>query len=173
MSRKFLVAIAILVAFGVGIYAYLGGFSGPTVSVTTSEPLLLAGQAFEGTVKDDAFGNAFRKAAELRDSEEMGGVLGNVYYNNPESKSDSIKAFIGLVIQDSTINLPEGYELLRVPGGREVVRAEIEAHYMVAPGKLYEAIFDHAKDNKLQLQDFYVEWFPTDREAVVEVPVKQ
>ena len=77
-----------------------------------------------------------------------------------------------MVIQDSTINLPEGYELLRVPGGREVVRAEIEAHYMVAPGKLYEAIFDYAKKKDLELETFYVEWFPDDHLGIVEVPLK-
>ncbi|MBC5774493.1 GyrI-like domain-containing protein [Pontibacter sp. KCTC 32443] len=173
MSKKFVVAMAIIVAIGVGIYAYLGGFSTPTVTVTTSEPLILAGQPFTGTVKDEAFGNAFRRAAQLRDTKELEGLLGNVYYNNPESKSDSIKAFIGIVIQDSTARLPEGYELLHVPGGRKVVRGEVEAHYMVGPGKLYSSLFDYAEEEKLKLESFYVEWFPSDRKGVVEVPVKQ
>ena len=172
MNRKFLLVMAVLVGAGMGTYAYLGGFKTPVVTVTTSEPLLIAGQPFTGTVKDEAFSNAFRKAAELRDNKKLDGILGNVYYNNPESKTDTIKAFIGLVIQDSTIKLPEGYELLRVPGGRKVVHTEIEAHYMVGPGKLYTSLFDYAEDNKLKLEDFYVEWFPTDRKGVVEVPVK-
>ncbi|NEM96282.1 GyrI-like domain-containing protein [Pontibacter burrus] len=173
MSRKFLIAIGVIMAFMVGIYAFVGGFSEPKVLVTTSEPLLIAGQPFEGTVSDEAFGNAFQKAAKLVAENKLQGGLGNVYYNNPETKSDSIKAFIGVVIQDSTIALPEGYELLRVPGGRKVVHSEINAHYMIAPGKLYDNLFEYAEANNLQLENFYVEWFPSERKAVVEVPVKE
>ena len=172
MSKKFLAAMAVIVAIGIGIYAYLGGFSNPTVTVTTSEPLLIAGQPFTGAVKDEAFGKAFQRAAQLRDSKEIEGMLGNVYYNNPESERDTIKAFIGIVVQDSTIKLPQGYELLRVPGGRKVVHTEIEAHYMVGPGKLYTSLFDYAEENKLKLESFYVEWFPSERKGIVEVPVK-
>jgi hypothetical protein len=164
--------MAVIVAIGVGIYAYLGGFSNPAVTVTTSEPLLIAGQPYEGTVKDESFGKAFQKAAQLRDSKEIDGMLGNVYYNNPESEQDSIKAFIGIIIQDSTIKLPQGYELLRVPGGRKVLRTEVDAHFMVGPGKLYSSLFGYAKENKLKLEDFYVEWFPAERKGIVEVPVK-
>ena len=173
MSRKFLLIVAIVIGAGLGTYTYLGGFKKPTVSVKQSKPLLIAGQPFNGTVKDEAFGNAFRKAAELRDSKKLEGMLANVYYNNPESDRDSIKAFIGILIQDSTIKLPEGYELLRVQGNRKVIHSEIEAHYMVGPGKLYTSLFEYAKENKLKLEDFYVEWFPADRKGVVEVPVKR
>ncbi|MBB6609488.1 GyrI-like domain-containing protein [Pontibacter sp. Tf4] len=173
MSRKFLIAIGVIMAIMVGIYAYVGGFSEPKVLVATSEPLLLAGQPFKGTVKDEAFGNAFQKAAKLLAENKLQGVLGNVYYSNPESKTDTIRAFIGVVIQDSTISLPEGYELLRVPGGRQVVHSEINAHYMIAPGKLYTNLFAYAEENKLKLEEFYVEWFPADRKAVLEVPLKE
>jgi hypothetical protein len=173
MSRKFLVAIGVIMAVMVGIYAYVGGFSEPKVLVTTSEPLLFAGQRFEGTVKDKAFGEAFQKAAKLVGEGKIQGVLGNVYYNNPAGKSDTVKAFIGVLIQDSTMRLPEGYELLHVPGGRKVVHSEINAHYMIAPGKLYTNLFAYAEENKLKLEDFYVEWFPEDRKAVVEVPLKE
>lgn len=166
-------AMAAIMLVGIGIYAYLGGLNSPTVTITTSEPLVLAGQPFEGTVKDDAFGNAFRRAAQLRDSKELDGMLGNVYYNNPESKSDTVKAFIGIVLNDTTAALPEDYELLRIPGGRKVVRSEVDAHYMVGPGKLYSALFDYAKEQNIALESFYVEWFPTDRKGIVEAPVKQ
>lgn len=173
MSKKFLVAIAVTVAIGVGIYSYLGGFNNPVVTVTTSEPFLIAGQPFEGTVKDEAFGKSFQKAAQLRDSKEIDGMLANVYYNNPESDSDSIKAFIGVIIQDSTIKLPQGYELLRVPGGRKVLHTEVDAHFMIGPGKLYTSLFEYAEEKKLKLESFYVEWFPTERKGIVEVPVKK
>jgi DNA gyrase inhibitor GyrI len=173
MNRKFIVAMSAFMLTGIGIYAYLGGFSSPTVTLTTSKPLVLAGQPFNGTVKDDAFGNAFRRAAQLLDSKELDGMLGNVYYNNPESKSDTIKAFIGIVLNDTTATLPNDYKLLRIPGGRKVVHSEVEAHYMVGPGKLYSALFEYADEQNIKLENFYVEWFPTDRKGIVESPVKQ
>ncbi|GHA63954.1 GyrI-like domain-containing protein [Pontibacter akesuensis] len=154
-------------------YTYLGGFTDPEVTIATSKPMYVAGQPFEGSVEDEALGNAFQRAAQLLEQNELQGTLGNIYYNNPDNSGDSIRAFIGIIIPDSTVKLPQGYTLRKVPGGRKVVHAEVNARVAMAPGKLYEAVFDYAKEQNLQLEEYYVEWFPADDEGVLEVPVKQ
>lgn len=155
------------------LYTYLGGFTKPDVKLTTSKAMYVAGIPFEGTLQDEALGEAFKKAANILETSQLDGELGNIYYNNPESKSDSIKAFIGIVIPDSVVKLPEGYTVRIVEGGRKVVRAEANADISLLPRKLYAAVFDYAEEENLKLQDFFVEWFPAKDRGVVEVPIKQ
>lgn len=155
-------------------YTYIGGFTTPEVVVITSETKYVAGQPYEGSVEDEALGKAFQRAAQVLEKKELEGMLGNIYYNDPDKSGDSLRAFVGVIVPDTNnITLPAGYELRAVPGGRKVVHAEVNANVVVAPDKLYEAVFDYAKQEDLKLEDFFVEWFPADDRGVVEVPVKQ
>lgn len=172
MKKLFYVMAAFAILMLV-LYTYLGGFSAPEVTLATSEPMHLAGQLYEGSVEDEALGKAFQRAAEALDKNELEGMLGNIYYNDPDKSGDSLRAFIGVIVPDTNVALPAGYELRTVQGGRKVVRAEVDAHVTMAPKKLYAAVFDYAKEEKLKLEDFYVEWFPESDKGVVEVPVKQ
>ncbi|WP_114777589.1 GyrI-like domain-containing protein [Botryobacter ruber] len=171
MNKTFLLVMAVLVIIVVAFYAYLGGFSSADVTTATSQPLYVAGQPVKAHIKDEQLGKAFQRASEVLEKNELEGVLGNIYYNNPEKGKDSVKAFIGVVVPDTTVNLPAGFELRKVPGGRKVVRAEVDAHYMLSPNKLYAAVFEYAEEQNLKLEEFYVEWFPEDHKGVVEVPV--
>jgi hypothetical protein len=173
MNRKFLLVVVVLSIIVGAFYAYLGGFSKARVSEVSSEQLYVAGRAFKGSVTDNLINDSFRRAAEVLDKKELEGALGNIYYNNPEGRADSVNAFIGVVIPDSAVQLPADYTLRVVPGGRRALRGEVNAHYMLAPNKLYEAIFEYAKQKNLELETFYVEWFPEDHRGIVEVPVKE
>lgn len=173
MNKKFLLVMLVLSFIVAAFYAYLGGFSSASVSEVNSEQLYVAGRAFNGSVNDSGINDAFRRAAEVLDKKELEGMLGNIYYNNPEGRGDSVKAFIGVVVPDSTVQLPADYELRVVPGGRRALRADVNAHYMLAPNRLYEAIFGYAKEQNLELETFYVEWFPEDHRGIVEVPIKE
>ncbi|GAB3194609.1 DNA gyrase inhibitor GyrI [Pontibacter aydingkolensis] len=155
------------------LYTYLGGFTAPDVKVATSETMYVAGQAYTGSVEDEQMGKLFMRAAEVLDKKELEGTLGNIYYNDPDKSGDSIRAFIGVIIPDSAAKLPAGYELRTLPGGRKVVRAEAEGNISLLPRKLYKAIYDYAEEEKLKLEDFYVEWFPAQDRGIVEVPIKQ
>lgn len=174
MNRKItLLVLAVLGIIALTFYTYSGGFSSPDFTVVTSQPIYVAGRAFNGSIKDEQMDNAFRRAAEVLDKKELEGVLGSIYYNNPDTSGDSIQAFIGIVVSDSAVRLPADYALRVVPGGRSVVHGEVEAHYTMAPKRLYGGIFEYAKENNLQLEDFYVEWFPEDHKGMLQVPIKQ
>lgn len=161
-----------LISASFGLYAYLGGFNEPTVRVTTSDTHFIAGQYFTGPLADKQLGELFRSAAENLDAKKLQGTLANIYYNNPEQEKDSIKAFIGVKITDTTATLPAGYELRKVAGGKKVVQATINAHYMLSPKKLYPALFDYLKKNKLQTQTTYLEIFPSHQRALIQTELK-
>ncbi|WP_242926353.1 GyrI-like domain-containing protein [Pontibacter vulgaris] len=171
--KKFLYVVVGIAILGMVFYTYMGGFATPEVKVTTSETKYIAGQPFSGSVKDEALGKAFQRAAEVVDKKELQGVLGSIYYNDPDKTSDSLKAFIGVIVPDKNVVLPAGFELRTIPGGKKVVHAEVEASIAMAPKRLYAAVFDYAKEEKLKLETFYVEWFPEEKRGVVEVPIKQ
>lgn len=170
--KKLFYIVAGLAVLMLVLYTYLGGFTAPEVSEKVSEEMYVAGIPFEGSLDDERFSNAFMRAAEVLDKGELEGMLGNIYYNDPE-RGDSIKAFIGVVVPDTTVALPAGYELRTVPSQKRVVHAEANANVALLPKKLYSAIFDYAKEKKLKLETFYVEWFPEEGKGIVEVPVKE
>lgn len=169
--KKFLYIIAGFAILILVLYTYLGGFTAPEVSVKASEKMYVAGIPFNGAIKDERFGNYFRRAAEVIDKGELKGMLGNIYYNDPE-RGDSINAFIGVIVPDSAVALPADYELRSIPARKSVVHAEANANVALLPKKLYKAVFDYAKENNLELETFYVEWFPEESKGVVEVPIK-
>jgi DNA gyrase inhibitor GyrI len=171
--KKFLYLMLAVAVVLMVLYTYIGGFSAPKVDIATSETMYVAGQLFEGSVEDEAMGKAFQRAAEVLDKKELDGMLGNIYYNDPDKSGDSIRAFIGIILMDSVSTLPNGFTLRKIEGGKKVVHAEVEANVVLSPKKLYTAVFDYAKEQKLELEDFYIEWFPKDDLGVLEVPVKE
>lgn len=168
MNRKFGFIIVFILLIGFGIYAYLGGFNKVQVIRTTSKPVFIAGRYFEGSMKDKNLGIYFQEAAKLLEEKKIAGYLGNIYYNNPEEAHDSIRALIGVVVPDSLAPLPEGFELRKWPGSKPVVQASVNAHYFLAPNKLYSELFDYAKKNKLNLKKYYLEEFPDTRYGRVQ-----
>jgi len=170
--KKLFYIMAVFAIILLVLYTYIGGFTAPEVAVITSQPIHMAGQPFEGSMKDEALVKAFKRAAEVLERKELKGMPGNIYYNNPEQSSDSLRAFVGVILPDTTAALPGGYEWRTVPGGRKVVHVEVNANVAIAPRKLYSALFDYADQQNLKLEEFYVEWFPASDRGVVEVPVK-
>ena len=172
MNKKFPLIIGLLLAIGFGIYAYLGGFNQVNITTTTSKPKFVAGKYFAGSMKDKTLGNYFQEAAKLLEDKEINGHFGNIYYNNPEESHDSIQAFIGIVVADSLVKLPTGYELRKWPGGQPVLQTTVNAHYFLAPNKLYAKLFDYAKENNVKLKKQYLEEFFNNRSGQVQAQLQ-
>ncbi|TGE05634.1 hypothetical protein [Hymenobacter fodinae] len=173
MNRIFLVLSLVL---GIGFtvaYWKMGGFKAATVTQETlAQPYFVAGQYYEGPADDEAFGDLTRKAYELRRTGQVRGDFGNIFYNSPEDTRTAAKAFVGLVVADTTQKLPSGYKYRVFPAGQRVLHAHIDAGYMVAPDKLYGGIKDYAKERKITLQDVYLERFPEKGEPEVLAVLK-
>ena len=173
MTRYLFLAIILLTLLAAGTYVYLGGTHEPKVTVeTTAAPLLLAGQPYHGKVTGDAFGQLFRQAKDAQ--ARLRGDLANLYLNDPETAHDTIRAFIGLVVADTSQSLPAGFRYRVVPAGQRVVAARLRGvSYLLAPNKLYPAALDAVKAQKLtQRGDFYLERFGAADASEVLVGVK-
>jgi hypothetical protein len=171
--RFFFPLVLVFTAIGLGIYAYLGGLRSPSVALeTTAAPVLLAGQPFHGKVDDSHFGELFRTAKNWQDAHPSQ-PLANLYYNNPEAAHDSIRAFVGVLVLDTTATLPAGWRYRVVPNGRRVVAARVQGvSFLLAPGKLYAAAQQHIKDQKLTGEPFYLEQFGPNEDDELRVGVK-
>ena len=173
MTRYLFLAIILLTVAAAGFYVYLGGNREPKVTLeTTPAPLYLAGQAFHGSVRGEGFGNLFRQAKDAQ--ARLRGDLANLYLNDPETAHDTIRAFIGLTVADTTQPLPAGFRYRVVPAGQRVLAARLRGvSYLLAPNKLYPAAFEAVKTRKLtQRGDFYLERFGANEESEVWVGVK-
>lgn len=164
-NKKFLFTGLIIVGLALGFYGWLGGFNSPEITQITTTEMLVAGKEFKGSVKSEELGKLFQEAGKLVEEKKIAGDLGNIMYNNPENQNDSIRAFIGIIVPSKEVKLPAGYELRSVPAGQKALRAQIKAHYMLAPGKIYDAVFNYVKQNNLQARDFFVERFPDTKHA--------
>ena len=171
--RYLFLAIILLTLVVAGTYVYLGGTREPGVTVeTTAAPLYLAGQPFHGLVRGDEFGQLFRRAKEAQAS--LHGDLANLYLNDPEAAHDTIRAFIGLALTDTSRPLPAGFRYRVVPAGQRVVAARLAGvSYLLSPNKLYPAAFEVIKKQQLKPRgDFYLERFGAGDESEVWVGVK-
>ena len=171
--RYLFLAIILLTVVAAGFYVYLGGNRTPTVTLeTTTAPLYLAGQAFHGSVRGDDFGQLFRQAKDAQ--ARLRGDLANLYLNDPESAHDTIRAFIGLAVADTTQPLPTGFRYRLVPTGQRVIAARlIGVSYLLSPNKLYPAALEAVKAQKLTLRgDFYLERFGANEASEVLMGVK-
>ena len=171
--RYLFLAIILLTVAAAGFYVYLGGNRTPTVTLeTTTAPLYLAGQAFHGSVRGDDFGQLFRQAKDAQ--ARLRGDLANLYLNDPESAHDTIRAFIGLAVADTTQPLPTGFRYRLVPAGQRVIAARlIGVSYLLSPNKLYPAALEAVKAQKLTLRgDFYLERFGANEASEVLMGVK-
>jgi len=175
MTRYLFLAIIVLTLAVAGVYVYLGGMREPQVALeTTATPLYLAGQPYYGSVRSEAFGQLFRQAKEAQTQQQFRGDLANLYFNDPETSRDTIRAFIGLAVADTTYPLPTGFRYRVVPAGQRVMTARLRGvSYLLAPNKLYPAALAAIKAQKLtQRGDFYLERFGTDEASEVWVGVK-
>ena len=175
MTRYLFLAVILLTFLAAGTYAYLGGLRTPTTTLeTTAAPVLLAGQYFRGPAQAEEFGPLFRQAKEVQDAGKLRGELANLYYNSPEKARDTIQAFVGLAVTDTTQTLPTGWRYRVVPAGRRVVAARLQGvSLMLSPNKLYPAAFNAVKQQKLtERGDFYLEKFGANETAEVWIGVK-
>ncbi|AYA38040.1 hypothetical protein D3Y59_13915 [Hymenobacter oligotrophus] len=173
MSRWFFIIGGVLLSVFAAVYAYLGGFATAQVEqLTTPQPIYLAGRYYEG-IPDQNFAKLFSQTNELYRAGTLKGTLGNIYYNDPEKEGQEVKAFVGVVVPDTTSQqLPVGYSFRALPAGQRVLRARVKASFMLAPGKLYPALKDAVKERKLQTQSVFVEQFPEDAPSEMLVVLK-
>jgi effector-binding domain-containing protein len=171
MRRIWLTLAFVILVLGVFLYTYFGGFEDPVITVTNSKSFTIAGFSYEGQMNDKAFGNNFRKADSLVNNKIVTGKVAGYFYNQPKQGEDKIKAFVGVIVDDTTVTSISNLQKKTFPE-RKVVQAVIEAHYMIMPVNIYPKIQEFAKEKNLKISEESVEIYESDKKLVIQVPVK-
>jgi hypothetical protein len=172
MNKKFFIYMAVVLALAVGVYAYVGGFSSVAISKTTSEQIFVVGRYYQGNPEAKELSERFTEVGQLVEKKQLTGDFAGIYFNQPTKETKLLKAFIGVAVADSTVAVPPGFELRVVPAGKPVLEGTSEASMMLAPKKIYEALFAYAAENNIGLQELYVERFPEGKPAQIQVFLK-
>ncbi|MFC6996659.1 hypothetical protein [Rufibacter roseus] len=173
MNKKFLIYMVIVAAVAVGIYAYVGGFTEVKITQTATSEIVMAGKPFEGDPESEKLGDIYLEVGKAVEQKQLPGDLGGIFYNNPTKETKKVKAFIGVIVPDSSVTLPAGFELRRVAAGEPVLQGTIDASMMIAPKKLYSALFDYSEEHDVKLQEFYIERYPENKPSVIQIKIQK
>ncbi|HEX8531253.1 MAG TPA: hypothetical protein VF646_14575, partial [Cytophagales bacterium] len=145
-------------------YVLLGGLKEPVLSETRIPGYLLAGKEFRGKSTDGELGALFDQAKQLHVTGQLPGTLAAIYYKTKDAAKGRVHTFAGVIVKDSVAKLPAGFVYRAVPPGR-AVRAEVLAHYLVAPapGRVQEELAAFASQNGLKADTLVVEKYYSTR----------
>jgi len=111
----------------------------------------------------------FIKIKDLKESNNLDGDLGNIYFNDPEKSEGEIKAFFGVISNQQPVEV-KGFEIFEITPN-SYLQGTINASSAFV-NKTYNAIFEYAENNNIILDEEYVEWFPSENEIVVQIKIK-
>lgn len=174
MNKK-VTLLAIVVAISVLVigYMYLGGLNKVDITLESVSDYNLVGTHYQGREKNEDIENAFITAREYLENGRLKGVLTLVHYNDSTLAENRVKLFIGVKLNEGTSDLPEGYNRLTIPASN-AIRATIEAHNVVmpTPENIENSMVEKAAQLNLRLQNFTIEQYLSERNLLIEIPVK-
>jgi hypothetical protein len=156
-----------------GGFVLLGGFKKPVLSETRMPGYLLAGKEYRGQSNGTQLGTLYEQAKALHDAGQLPGTLAAIFYKTKDAQKGNVHTFAGVIVKDSAVRLPAGFVYRAVPASR-AVRAEVLAHYLVAPapGKVQQELAAFASQNGLKPDTLVVEKYYGTSNIVLEIPVK-
>jgi hypothetical protein len=172
MKKAWIIVISLAAALLLTLllwYYRLGGFNDPVLSEAEEGPFYLAGVYYEGHVKDPSMSALFDSCYAKVERAELPGTLASHFMNDPNASKGMIKAFIGVAFSDSLHPLPKGYQWHVFPK-KSGLKASLEAHFMLAPVKIYPALEELAAQKKKKLADESLELYPSDKQVLVLCP---
>jgi hypothetical protein len=174
MKRGIIILVGIVAVIALIGYVYLGGFNEVKIAEMPFSGYTLAGFAYKGKATDRDFEKIFEKVSNDRTRGKIKGTLAAIYYQTHDEAKGQVNAFIGVIVKDSSVDLPDKYTST-VVNGTKTVQAVITSHPAVAPApdKLKQQLKNYAWENKLQLQGLVIEKYLDLRNIVVEIPLKE
>src|SRR6478735_1443455 len=115
LSIAILAVLAILVGTGIIYYFKQGAFKDPEIKISTSPAYVIAGVPFKGKMSSKEFGKLFNDAEKFIEDKKLVGTVCRIFYNNPSDASEVQEAFVGVIMNDSSQALPQGYSKRKLP----------------------------------------------------------
>ncbi len=174
MIRKLGIIIIILFVLGSVFFAILGGFIKPELSQASIPSYIIVGKYFQGKANSDTLLRIFAETKQLHTAGKIPGTLAAVYYRFPGEDKGQVQTWAGVLIKDSNLVLPAGYQI-RVFPSSSVIRAVIHAHYMVAPtpDKVKDQLYAFAAQQNLKTGTYVIEKYLNEKEIIMEIPVSK
>ena len=173
--RTFIVPIGALILVILALYSFLGGFNPVEISYRdVDSEYKMIGRSFEGKSNSKELGRIFESVRMLISEGLINGTVVLVNYNEGyDEKTGSVKYFIGVPVEGSPEDIPPNFEI-RSYYLKKVIRAEINGHNLVMPSpeKVFDMAVEFAARDSLNLEDQYFEHYITERNIVIEYPVK-
>jgi hypothetical protein len=168
---RWLLILTVLLGLSVLVYAFMGGFEKPQIQQVQLPSYLLAGKNYEGEATDKALGKAFEEVENWYQQAGKPGELAAVYYKTlgKDKERNATKAFIGVIVKDSSLKLPAGFSYRRLPGGLGLRAILAPKHIRIAPDQVQKALNDYALSQKRSLQDFVIEHYPENQQFKMEI----
>ncbi|MEK6476628.1 hypothetical protein WJR50_03800 [Catalinimonas sp. 4WD22] len=167
-----LIALPVL-ALIVLAYYLLGGFNQIEIQKVKVEGYHLAGHFYEGPFKEDELKSYFFQMQDYVKNNELQGTVGVVNYDTKQAAEDSIRQFIGVILDENNQQIPSGLNQEKVPA-QEALRAVIRAHPIVMPNpvQVVEQLRSRAKDEEISLKEFSIEQYIGEQEIWVDIPLE-
>ena len=177
MTKKQITFSAMVVLIGSGIlYSILGGFSEAVLSrADLAEEFLLVLRK-TAPAGDESLRQTADSAFELVKTGRLKGEFTIVWDGDPDAEKDSGKVQIsaGILpeIPGDTLDLPDGFVVIRLPAG-PCVRAQITAHPLVTPNPVTvnAQLRRFAEQNGLKTGTRIIERYPKEGRLCTEIPI--
>lgn len=131
----------------------------------------MVGRYYEGKYDRDSIATLFFDAKNWMRNQEEVGILSVVNYlgDREYEDSDSVKTFIGVIFSKEFSEEIAPYEFRKIDGGKKL-RASIEAHSIVMPGRetIEEEMKLFAQEKQFLLEPVMIEKYISDDQLVVE-----
>lgn len=170
MSKKTIGLLISFIAVGVLLfYAYLGGFRSIEISMSDRQNYHLVGHYYEGKYDRDTLKNLFFSAKNIITAGSLPGTLAIVNYVSSQEEEDTVAVFIGILLEDNTVDTLKNWENRSIKGGK-IISASIKAHAAVRPfrEKVEEKIEEFALKNGYTLKPITFELYKAEDELQID-----
>ena len=169
--KKLLIGILILLVLGLTFYfiSDLGGTDKVKLTISEEKMISLKGVHYRGTPQDPLLKTSFDRVQEALEKSQ-GGHLHTIYYVEPAGKLDTMEVFVGI---EKALMVGEGWDEKEISCEGSVV-AEVSGNRWLMPGpnKVKKLIREYAEDNKLKLQDVFIDQITSPDQVRVIAPIK-
>ena len=173
MKKAIFIALILILA-GFLIYRQLGGFNPIEVNEVSRDGYVIAGKIFEGRYNDGNIRKLFFRVRDWSQSDSVSGDFVIVNFKDPSLDEKVIRNLVGVLVSDSAGHqLPAGFSYHHLEASR-ALQALINAHNLVMPrpGKVEKILQKEANSKGLALDSLSVEIYKSERELVIEIPVR-
>lgn len=174
MRRSYLYITGTLILTGVLIiYNQLGGFNEPEISLKAINKYQIAGKMYEGNIRDREWEELYVRIRSFKEKQGLQNSLAIIWYNSPEDEKGVVKAFVGLIWNDS-IAVPEGFDIKDIVM-QGLIRAELKGHALVMPSpkKIIKKIHLFAETKGLTLKNIIIDRYPEESIIYTEIPIEE